>query len=126
MMINDDDARDIAKRWGGVAGSEPLTTFASSGLIEDRKKLLDAIDYVRLFLKHPEELDKLREYVTHPCPFEVAARDEGWAVEDNAILHIHDYDKSVRYENWKSCCDSEDIVLRDDDERPKKRRFADR
>jgi hypothetical protein len=89
--------------------------FARTGLVEDRKKLVEAIDYVRLFLKYPEEVDRLRDFVTHPCPFEVAARDEGWQVQDDAIIHTHDYDRAVTYKKWEDCCQSEDIVLREEE-----------
>ncbi|MDB5394710.1 MAG: hypothetical protein JWM91_2216 [Rhodospirillales bacterium] len=123
MSISEDEARDIAARWGKVATSEPLIDFARTGLVEDRKKLVEAIDYVRLFLKYPEEVDRLREYITHPCPYEVAAREEGWEVQDDAIIHTHDYDKAVTYKKWEDCCESEDIVLREDELVPKKRRL---
>jgi hypothetical protein len=121
MSISENEARDIASRWGKVAASEPLMDFARTGLVEDRKKLAEAIDYVRLFLKYPEEVDRLREYIMHPCRFEVAAREEGWEVQDDAIIHTHDYDKAVTYKKWEDCCESEDIVLRDDEPAPKKR-----
>jgi hypothetical protein len=49
----------------------------------------------------------------HPCRFETAAREEGWEVQDDAIIHTHDYDKAVTYKSWEDCCNSEDIVLRD-------------
>jgi hypothetical protein len=120
MSISEDEARDIAARWGKVATSEPLIDYARTGLVEDRKKLVEAIDYVRLFLKYPEEVDRLREYITHPCRFETAAREEGWEVQDDAIIHTHDYDKAVTYKNWEDCCNSEDIVLREAEPAPKK------
>jgi hypothetical protein len=113
MGISEDEARDIAARWGKVATSEPLIDYARTGLVEDRKKLVEAIDYVRLFLKYPEEVDRLRDYIMHPCRFETAAREEGWEVQDDAIIHTHDYDKAVTYKSWEDCCNSEDIVLRD-------------
>jgi hypothetical protein len=123
MSISEDEARDIAGRWGKVATSEPLIDFARTGLVEDRKKLLEAIDYVRLFLKYPEEVDRLRAFITHPCPFEVAAREEGWEVQDDRIIHTHDYDKAVTYKKWEDCCQSEDIVLRENEPEPKRRRL---
>ncbi len=116
MSITETEARDIASRWGEVAESEPLLAFARTGLVGDRKRLLDAIDYVRQFLKIPEEIDRLREFVAHPCPYEAAARDSGWQVQDDSIVHVHDYDKSVSYRRWQDCCDSEDIILREDEE----------
>jgi hypothetical protein len=121
MNISDTEARDIASRWGQVAASEPLIDFAKTGLVEDRKRMLEAIDYVRLFLKHPEEMDRLRTYINNPCRFEVAAREEGWQVQDDAIIHTHDYDKAVSYKNWADCCQSEDIVLRENEPAPKRR-----
>src|SRR5271155_4465368 len=121
MNISETEARDIAARWGQVAASEPLTDFAKTGLFEDRKRMLEAIDYVRLFLKHPEEMNRLRDYITHPCRFEIAAREEGWQVQDDSIIHTHDYDKSVCYKNWEDCCQSEDIVLREQEPAPKRR-----
>jgi hypothetical protein len=121
MGISEDEARDIAARWGKVATSEPLIDYGRTGLVEDRKKLVEAIDYVRLFLKYPEEVDRLREYITHPCRFETAARDEGWEVQDDAIIHTHDYDKAVTYKSWEDCCNNEDIVLREAEPEPKKR-----
>ena len=123
MNISETEARDIAARWGQVAESEPLVDFAKSGLVEDRKRLLEAIDYVRLFLKHPEEINRLRDFILNPCPFEVAAREEGWEVQDNAIIHTHDYDKAVTYKSWEDCCESEDIVLRPAEPAPKKHRL---
>ena len=122
MTISEEEARDIASRWGQVAASEPLIDFARSGLVEDRKRLLEAIDYVRLFLKHPEEINRLRDFIQHPCPFEVAAREEGWAVAEDKITHVHDYDKSVSYKNWETCCESEDILLREEEPAPQKKR----
>lgn len=122
--ISETEARDIAARWGQVAASEPLIDFAKTGLVEDRKRMLEAIDYVRLFLKHPEEMDRLRDYVTCPCPYEKAAREEGWEVQDDKIIHTHDYDHSVSYNSWEDCCHSEDIVLREeqqDEPAPKRR-----
>ena len=113
MGISEDEARDIAARWGKVATSEPLIDYARTGLVEDRKKLVEAIDYVRLFLKYPEEVDRLRDYIMHPRRFETAAREEGWEVQDDAIIHTHEYDKAVTYKSWEDCCNSEDIVLRD-------------
>ena len=121
MNTSETEARDIAARWGQVAASEPLTDFAKTGLVQDRKRMLEAIDYVRLFLKHPEEMNRLRDYITHPCRFEIAAREEGWQVQDDAIIHTHDYDKSVCYKNWEDCCQSEDIVLREQEPEPKRR-----
>lgn len=123
MSISEDEAREIAGRWGKVAGSEALIDFARTGLVEDRKRLLEAIDYVRMLLKHPEEMDLLRAFVAKPCPFEAAAREEGWEVQDDAIIHTHDYDKSVSYKNWSECCQNEDIVLREEEPEPKKRRL---
>ena len=117
MTITVTEAREIAGRWGEVAESEPLLAFARTGLVEDRKRLLDAIDYVRQFLKQPDEIDRLREFATCPCAFERAARESGWKVEDDAIVHMHDYDKSVIYTRWQDCCENEDIILgRDEDE----------
>ncbi len=126
MGISEKEARDIASRWGKVAASEPLNAFADTGLVADRKRLLEAIDYVRLFLKHPDEMDRLRDFILHPCPFEVAAREEGWAVDNGAIVHTHDYDKAVTYKDWETCCESEDILLREEEEAPvkKKRRLG--
>jgi hypothetical protein len=121
MGITEDEAREIASRWGKVAASEPLMDFARTGLVADRKKLVEAIDYVRLFLKYPEEVDRLREYATHPCPYEVCAREEGWQVQDDEIIHTHDYDRAVTYKKWEDCCQSEDIVLRQ--EEPARRRL---
>src|SRR3569833_236601 len=113
--ITETEARDIAARWGQVAASEPLIDFGKTGLVEDRKRMLEAIDYVRLFLKHPEEMDRLRDYITHPCPFEVDARDEGWEVQVDQIINTHDYDKSVSYKSLQFCCHSEDILLREEE-----------
>ena len=121
MTISENEARDIARRWGEVAASDPLVDFARTGLVEDRKRLVEAIDYVRLFLKHPEEVDRLREFILSPCAFEVAAREEGWQVEDDAIIHVHDYDKAVSYKCWEDCCESEDIILREEEPAPKKK-----
>ena len=111
MMIEDSVARDIAQRWGKAAGSEPLLMFASTGLIADRKKLADAVKGIRTFVKHPEELDSLLAYLKRTCPYEAAARAQGWRVEDDKVRHIHDYDQAVTYPNWRACCDGEDIPV---------------
>ena len=69
-------------------------------------------------------MDRLRDYITRPCPYEKAAREEGWEVQNDQIIHTHDYDHSVSYKSWEDCCHSEDIVLRDEEEEepaPKRR-----
>jgi hypothetical protein len=113
MMIDEAEARAIAGRWGKVADSGPLVAFAETGLIEDRKKLKEAIGGIRLFLKHTEELDRLEAFVDHPCPSERAARREGWSVEGDKIFHVHDYDHRVSYKTWDECCRGEDIASED-------------
>jgi len=113
MSITEAEARDIAGRWGKVCGSQSLTAFAETGLIEDRKRLLEAILRVRHFLKHPDELDRLRDYVQKPGPCETAAHRQGWIVENGRICHIHDLERSVSYKTWPACCEGEDIVVDD-------------
>jgi hypothetical protein len=111
MKINDSEARDIARRWGQACGSDPLTAFAGTGLIADRKKLIAALEGLRHFLKHPVEIDRLRAYVEEPpSPAEVAARHAGWSADDHAIYHVHDIERSVTYKSWEACCEGEDIV----------------
>jgi hypothetical protein len=112
--IDEQEARDIARRWGAASGSQPLLDFGATGLVEDRKRLADAIRGVRAFLKHPFELDRLLHYVQKPCRYEAAARDQGWVVENTAIYHAHDYDRAVSYKSWRECCEAEDIVVHDD------------
>jgi len=113
MTIDDSVARDIAQRWGKAAGSEPLLVYASTGLIADRKKLAEAVKGIRTFVKHPDELDRLLDHIKRLCPFETAARAQGWCVEDDMVRHVHDYERSVSYPSWKACCDGEDIPVAD-------------
>jgi hypothetical protein len=114
VPLEEPQARDIARRWGAASGSQPLIDFADIGLIDDRKRLIDAIQGVRMFLKHPFELDNLLAYVNNPCRFEAAARQQGWVVDDKAIYHAHDYDRAISYRSWRECCEAEDIVVHDD------------
>lgn len=111
MIIEESVARDVAQRWGKAAGSEPLLVFASTGLIADRKRLSEAVKGIRTFVKHPDELDQLLAYLTHTCPYEAAARAQGWSVEDDQVRHVHDYEHAVSYPNWKACCEGEDIPV---------------
>lgn len=111
MNIDESEARAIAGRWGKAAGFRPLVEFSETGLIADRKKLREAIDGVRNFLKHPEELDQLQTFVDRPSPAELAARREGWAVEGERICHVHDYERRVCYSSWQECCEGEDITI---------------
>jgi hypothetical protein len=123
MALDETQARDIARRWGQVSDSQPLLEYAKTGLIADRKRLTDAINGVRVFLKDPVELDDLLNFIQTPCQHERAARQHGWAADSAAIYHVHDYDRSVRYRNWAECCESEDIVVEDDpQEEPRGRR----
>jgi len=66
---------------------------------------------VRLFLKHPDEMDRLRDFILHPCPFDGCRREEGWAV-DNGESSYSRLDKPSPIRNWETCCESEDILLR--------------
>jgi hypothetical protein len=108
--MTETEARDAASRWGQLCGEDPLMAFAQTGLIEDRKRLLDAIQHVRHFLKFPDEIDLLRDYVQQMTPQETAARREGWTVVGGRIWHVHDYDRSVSYKSWQACCEGEDII----------------
>ena len=114
MDIDEARARDIARRWGQASDSQPLIDYARTGLIADRKRLADAINGVRVFLKDPVELDQLLSFVQTPCRHELAARQHGWATDSESIYHVHDYDRSVHYKNWEECCESEDIVVNED------------
>ncbi len=114
MPIDIHQARDIAQRWGKVADSQPLLDFAKTGLIADRDRLAEAINGIRIFLKDPVELDQLLVFIQTPCRYEAAAREHGWAVDDETIYHIHDYDRAVGYKSWEDCCESEDIVVADE------------
>jgi hypothetical protein len=109
--LDEHQARDIAQRWGTASGSRTLLDFAETGLVGDRKRLADAILGIRALLKHPFELDRLLHHIQHPCPFEAAARAQGWVVDDRAIYHAHDYDRAISYDTWRACCEAEDIVL---------------
>jgi hypothetical protein len=111
MNMNDKHAREIAGRWGQAATSEPLLAFAKTGLVEDRKRLLEAIGSLCVFVKHPEELKQLMKYVQSPCASEIAARREGWDVENDEIHHVHDYERKVSYKSWTDCCEGEDIIV---------------
>jgi hypothetical protein len=113
-QIDETQAREIARRWGAASGSHVLSEFARTGLIEDRKKLSDAIHGVRALLKHPFELDSLLHFIGNPCRYEAAAREQGWVVEDTAIYHAHDYDRAVSYGSWRDCCEAEDIIVNED------------
>jgi len=114
MDMDEARARDIARRWGQASDSRPLMDYARTGLIGDRRRLADAINGVRVFLKNPVELDELLSFVGTPCCHERAARQHGWETDSETIYHVHDYDRSVHYKNWAECCESEDIVVDDD------------
>jgi hypothetical protein len=109
MELNDHDAREIARRWGQAAGAQELLDFADSGLIENRKRLADAIDSIRGLVKNPVELDSLLGFIRQPAAYELAARQAGWCVEDHLICHVHDHERSVCYKSWRDCCEGEDI-----------------
>jgi hypothetical protein len=111
MTIDEHEARAIARRWGKAVGSQPLQDFAESGLVADRKRMKEAIDGLRMFLKHPEELDRLQSYIDKPAPPEIAARAQGWSVDDGRISHVHDYDRRISYRGWRECCEGEDIPV---------------
>ena len=111
MTILETEARDIAQRWGKAADSEPLLAFAKSGLVADRKRLTEAVKGIRSFLKHTHDLDRLIEFVQHCCPYEKAARAQGWSVADERVRHVHDYDQAVTYPSWQACCEGEDIPV---------------
>jgi hypothetical protein len=111
MTIDETEARDIAHRWGKAAGSEPLLLFAKTGLVADRKRLTEAVKGIRTFLKYPDDIDRLLAFIQHRCPYETAARAQGWNVEDDKVRHVHDYDQAVTYPNWKACCEGEDIPV---------------
>jgi hypothetical protein len=111
MKIDERKARDIAIRWGRAASSEPLRVYGETGLIEDRKRLAEAIKGIRTFLRHTDELDSLLGFIGRMCPFETAARTQGWTAKGGNVLHTHDYDRAVAYPSWRSCCEGEDIPV---------------
>jgi hypothetical protein len=110
--ITETEARDIARRWGQASASEPLLAFAETGLIADRKRLAEAIKGLRVFVKHPDELDCLLAWTESPTDTETAAREAGWGVENDRICHVHDLDRNVCYRTWEECCAGEDIEPR--------------